>query len=106
MSDKFKDAEIQGVDISLGEITNLHLSVKQVGGKMMVDCRKWIKYPNVDDYRPTHKGIMMSFEAWDLSLRKIMGMMNECGYKSTYVDNSLHKVGGRGGEGDGSSDES
>lgn len=75
--DNFQDGEIQGLDLKLGEITNLHLSVKQVGGKLMIDARKWLKYPNVEDYRPSHKGIMLDLDTWIKVIPMISDMIND-----------------------------
>jgi hypothetical protein len=100
MTDKIQNNEIEGFDIKLGEITNLHLSVKMVGDHLMLDARKWLKYPNIDDYRPSHKGIMLDFKAWSMLIPQVQAMMESCGYKSTYKDNSLQS-GKNGGEVDG-----
>ena len=65
--------EIDCVKMELTEKQSLRMITKTGNGKMMLDVRKWIKYPNLDDFVPSKKGITMDFEQWN----KVLPLMGE-----------------------------
>lgn len=66
-------------EIVLGENVHLHLSLKTLQGKVYLDLRKWIKFPNQDEFVATRKGIMLSVEDWRRVIPQIMAYIErEC----------------------------
>lgn len=72
--------EIDCIKVELTEKQSLRLITKTANGKMMLDVRKWIKYPNLDDFVPSKKGITMDFEQWNQAIPKIRELLdhNNC----------------------------
>lgn len=56
--------EIGFRDRVLSESNTLHCSLKNHAGRMFIDARKWLKYPNLDHYLPSKKGLSMELEEW------------------------------------------
>lgn len=62
---KYADNQIISTqDIILSDIQRLRISIKNNGTETLCDIRKWIKYPNLDDFVPTRKGIMFPLTLW------------------------------------------
>lgn len=72
----------------LTEMQSLHLSTKTANGKLFLDARKWIKYPNLEDYTPSKKGLMLSIDEWKMVLPTIIEMVN-CNTKTEDDDKKL-----------------
>ena len=66
-------SELASNDYILGETVKVHISLKSVEGKMFIDIRKWFKYPNLDHYVSSKKGIMLRVSDWD----KIIPLINK-----------------------------
>ena len=58
--------ELEVREIQLNDSQKLRVALKSANGGLMIDARKWIKYPNLDDYVPTKKGLMIDFKSWNL----------------------------------------
>ena len=65
--------ELEFEEIILGETTRLRASLKTFDGRLFLDVRKWIKYPTIQEFRATSKGIMISIEDW----KRAMEMINK-----------------------------
>ncbi len=102
MSDISKiDGFIEQNEVRLSDTTSLRLTIKSSNGKLYLDVRKWFKYPNLDDFVPSKKGLMLESDQWSTIVGIIRKMVSENSVdNNTHEDNSLRKVeGGRGEEG-------
>lgn len=71
--DEFGAIEFQ--DLDLGEMVKLRVSLKSIDGKLFVDVRKWVKWPNIDHFIATKKGIMLSCGDWKKAITMIESMI-------------------------------
>ena len=69
--------DIENVEFKLGETVKVKISLKSIEGKLFVDCRKWYKFPNMEDYIASSKGIMLSVRDWENILPYIGGMVEK-----------------------------
>ena len=51
-------------DVSVSETNMIRLSLKSVHGKVFLDVRKWVKWPNLDHHVATKKGLMIEAKEW------------------------------------------
>ena len=51
--------------MKLGDLTMLRACVKSIQGDLFIDLRKWLKFPNNEDFVATKKGIMLKVADWD-----------------------------------------
>jgi len=82
--------EIEGAiefkEIEIGEISKIRLSLKTLENKKFIDVRKWLKYPNLDHFVPTKKGLMISLKDWKLALPIIAAFISE------YAEDNMAKA--------------
>lgn len=64
-------------DHKLSETATLHLALRSTNGMMYLDARKWLKYPNVDEYLPSRKGVTVKLEDWEASIPLIQELIAE-----------------------------
>ena len=64
-------------DLKLGETSTLHVCIKQFDGKMFIDARKWIKYPNCDELRSSKKGLMIDADTWSQLIPIVQGFIKD-----------------------------
>lgn len=56
--------DIEAKDMPLSEVSKLHISVKANEGNLYIDARKWFKYPNLDHFVSSKKGLMLDLATW------------------------------------------
>ncbi len=73
------EESIEFKEVELGEGSKLKISLKSLTNRKFVDVRKWQKYPNLEHFIPTKKGIMVSLKDWKQVIAVINAFIAEYG---------------------------
>ncbi|MBI4099595.1 transcriptional coactivator p15/PC4 family protein [Candidatus Microgenomates bacterium] len=63
-------------EILHGETVKVLVQLKANGGQEFIDVRKWLRYPNNDDFWPTRKGITLHKDQWIAVMDKIKELLS------------------------------
>lgn len=74
--DEIEEA-IETKEVSLGDNTKIRISLKTITNEKFIDVRKWQKYPNLDHFVPTKKGLMISLKDWKLVIPIILELIKD-----------------------------
>ena len=74
--------DLDARDLEVGKTTILHFAVKSQAGGLFLDARKWIKYPNCDEFRATIKGLSTGLSDWKRAIPLIQELIASAEGKS------------------------
>ena len=63
------------IEIVLSPTFKLVIARKFWNGELFIDVRKWVKYPNMHEFIPSQKGLMLKPEDWKASIQKITELL-------------------------------
>ncbi len=73
------EGAIEFKELILGENVKLRIALKSIENKKFIDVRKWQKYPTLDHFLPTKKGLMVSLKDWKQALVVMSALIAEYG---------------------------